>query len=133
MTGSVVVTGVNKWCTSATATAQVRAGRVEQHVRVGKRFAEDRGARPRAGAGLRPGDRGMLDIDGGTGAAYSAGAGPVPAVSVTGTDVGGTRRWEGGETRSDCPCDQWPVAGGGGVLNSPAVEPLDRVHVDVDP
>jgi len=161
MTRTFVATGFKKWgLTNGTAAAQILAdliaGRdnpwieafdatrigdadtvkklVEQNLHVGKRFVKDRVARLGAGsvAHLEPGDGGMVDIDGDTVGAYRDATGAVHAVSITCTHMGCTLHWNGAETSWDCPCHGSRFATDGGVLNGPAVEPLEHIHVDAD-
>lgn len=161
MSRTFVATGFKKWgLTNGTAAAQVLtdlvAGRdnpwtqvfdatrigdahtvkklVEENVHVGKRFVEDRVARLRAGtvAHLRPGDGGMVKVDGDTVGAYRDATGAVHAVSITCTHMGCTLHWNGAETSWDCPCHGSRFATDGKVLNGPAVEPLARIDVDPD-
>ncbi|HEY9562143.1 MAG TPA: FAD-dependent oxidoreductase [Nocardioides sp.] len=161
MSRTLVATGFKKWgLTNGTAAAQILAdlvaGRdnpwaevfdatrigdadtvkklVEENVHVGKRFVKDRVARLRADtvAHLAPGDGGMVEIDGDTVGAYRDATGAVHAVSITCTHMGCTLHWNGAETSWDCPCHGSRFATDGGVLNGPAVEPLDPIDVDTD-
>lgn len=161
MSRTFVATGFKKWgLTNGTAAAQIltdlivgranpwaatfdatRVGDadtvkklVEENGHVGKRFLKDRVARLRAETvdDLRPGDGGMVEIDGDVVGAYRDATGAVDAVSITCTHMGCTLRWNGAETSWDCPCHGSRFATDGDVLNGPAVEPLDRVDVDAD-
>src|SRR3546814_6589950 len=107
---------------------------VGENVHGGKRFVKDRVARLRADtvAHLAPGDGGMVEIDGDTVGAYRDATGAVHAVSITCTHMGCTLHWNGAETSWDCPCHGSRFATDGGVLNGPAVEPLDPIDVDTD-
>jgi glycine/D-amino acid oxidase-like deaminating enzyme/nitrite reductase/ring-hydroxylating ferredoxin subunit len=107
---------------------------VEDNLHVGVRFVADRLARLRAGSieHLRPGQGGVVEVDGQTVGAYRSPDGSYRAVSVTCTHMGCSLKWNAAETSWDCPCHGSRFDTDGTVLDGPAVRPLDVVEVDVE-
>jgi glycine/D-amino acid oxidase-like deaminating enzyme/nitrite reductase/ring-hydroxylating ferredoxin subunit len=100
---------------------------VSENVNVAKRFVGDRLAtmRPPPAETLVPGEAGLRTLNGHKVAAYRDDAGTLHAVSARCTHLGCLVTWNTAERSWDCPCHGSRFDVDGGVLQGPAVRPLD--------
>lgn len=105
---------------------------VEDNLKVAKRFVRDRVRRLGAPdvAHLKPGEGGIVDIDGETVGAYRDSEGNVTAVSATCTHLGCSLKFNDAETSWDCPCHGSRFTTEGEVICGPAVRMLERLDID---
>ena len=87
-------------------------------------------AKPQDFDTLKPGEGGILKLDGRNVAAYRDEQGKVHAVSAACTHMGCLVGWNGNDRSWDCPCHGSRFALDGRVLHGPAVKPLEAVAVD---
>lgn len=115
-------------------SAETIAELIEDNLHVAQHFVKDRVGRLSAGsvAHLGRGEGGIVEIDGQTVGAYKDPAGQVHAVSVTCTHMGCTVQWNAAETSWDCPCHGSRFSHDGSVLDAPAVQPLERIEVELE-
>jgi glycine/D-amino acid oxidase-like deaminating enzyme/nitrite reductase/ring-hydroxylating ferredoxin subunit len=100
----------------------------EENVRTGLHFLGDRlrsgGGRPLAS--LRPGEGGIVELDGETVAGHRRDDGSLVAVSATCTHLACRVAWNAAERSWDCPCHGSRFSPEGDVLQGPAVHRLER-------
>jgi glycine/D-amino acid oxidase-like deaminating enzyme/nitrite reductase/ring-hydroxylating ferredoxin subunit len=101
---------------------------VSENLDVAKRFVGDRlsSLRPAPAESLAPGEAGMRTVDGRKVAAYRDDAGRLHTVSGRCTHLGCLVTWNTAERSWDCPCHGSRFDIDGGVIQGPAVRPLDR-------
>jgi glycine/D-amino acid oxidase-like deaminating enzyme/nitrite reductase/ring-hydroxylating ferredoxin subunit len=99
---------------------------------VGLRFVGDRllTVRPSSIQGLAPGQAGIRELDGEKVAAYRDPDGRLHAVSGRCTHLGCLVAWNAAERSWDCPCHGSRFNFDGQVIQGPAVDDLERKHVD---
>lgn len=138
MVNADLVTGhENPWTEVFDATrvgdAQAAKRFVKANVAVGMHFVKDRVQRLRAAdiSELRPGEGGLIEIEGDAVGAYRDPTGEVHAVSITCTHMGCTLKWNPAETSWDCPCHGSRFTHAGDVIEGPATQPLASIPVEV--
>ena len=101
---------------------------IKHNVHVGKMWLKDRlhSGSDVALADLRPGDAGILQLDGKKTAAYRDEHGKVHAVPPVCTHMACDVEWNEGETSWDCPCHGSRFSVDGDVLHGPATAPLEK-------
>ena len=125
----------NRWLEAFDATrtgdAETVKKLVKENLHVAKRSVKDRISRFRAEslAHLQSGEDAVVEIDGQAVASYREADGRVHAVSITCTHMRCTLHWNGAERSWDCPCHGSRFSPDGGVLDGPAVRPLDQVDL----
>jgi glycine/D-amino acid oxidase-like deaminating enzyme/nitrite reductase/ring-hydroxylating ferredoxin subunit len=99
---------------------------------VGLRFTVDRilTLRPPPALDLAPGQAGIRELDGEKVAAYRDHDGRLHAVSGRCTHLGCLVAWNAAERTWDCPCHGSRYTYDGHVIQGPAVDHLERKHVD---
>jgi glycine/D-amino acid oxidase-like deaminating enzyme/nitrite reductase/ring-hydroxylating ferredoxin subunit len=99
---------------------------------VGLRFAGDRllTLRPPPARDLAPGEAGLRELDGEKVAAYRDQDGRLHAVAGRCTHLGCLVAWNAAERTWDCPCHGSRYTYDGQVIQGPAVDHLERKHID---
>jgi len=80
---------------------------------------------------LEAGDSAIIEVDGESCAAWRAPDGELFAVSPVCTHLGCKVHWNSVETSWDCPCHGSRFRPDGTVIEGPAIDPLQRKHVNV--
>ncbi|HEU4451046.1 MAG TPA: FAD-dependent oxidoreductase [Gaiellaceae bacterium] len=101
---------------------------LSENAAVARHLVGDRIARPgvAAAARLAPGEGEVVRVGGRHVAVSRTDDGGLTAVSAACTHLGCLVRWNAAERSWDCPCHGSRFAADGGVLNGPAVRPLER-------
>ncbi|MEI7054970.1 FAD-dependent oxidoreductase [Nocardioides sp. CCNWLW239] len=126
----------NPWLSLFDATriggARTVARLVKDNLHVGEELVAGRRHDPdaRPASELRPGEGGLVDVDGDTVGGYRDPAGALHTVNARCSHLGCPLHWNQAETSWDCTCHGSRFAPDGSVLDGPAVRPLTRPHAD---
>lgn len=105
---------------------------IKDNLKVGQELIAGRRHDPKARpvSELRPGEGGLVDLDGDTVGGYRDPAGVLHTVSVRCSHLGCPLHWNQAETSWDCTCHGSRFSPDGSVLDGPAVKPLARPDVN---